>query len=77
MCSVSMKRLFYTDEKTDNRVFQWFLGMQPSAGVLVVDESAKQLIVLLDARYIESELEVQRGREIQRVRMKDSLEKHL
>lgn len=48
-----MKRLFYTDEKTDNRIFSRVIGWQPSYGWLLLDEQTKYVTLFLDGRYSE------------------------
>lgn len=56
-----MKRLFYTDEKVDNRVFQRFLGFQPSDGWLLIDEHAYEVVVFLDGRYFGKSCQSEKG----------------
>ena len=55
-----MIRLFYTSEKSDNKIFQYMLGMQPSDGWMLVDEESQEVTAFLDARYIESKVESKR-----------------
>lgn len=52
-----MKRLFYTSEKTDNRVFQWICWFQPSDGWLLLDDETNKGRVILDTRYADFPLE--------------------
>lgn len=48
-----MQTLVYTDEKTDNRLFQLVLWFQPSDGVLLIDEQEQSVHItaFLDPRY--------------------------
>jgi hypothetical protein len=48
-----MKRLFYTHEKTDNRIFSWIIGWQPSYGWMLLNDKTKQVTLFLDGRYAE------------------------
>ena len=55
-----MYRLFYTDEKTDNRFFQLMLGRQPSYGWILIEEMDEKtsVFVFLDGRYVEKDFSV-------------------
>ncbi len=46
-----MIRLFHTSEKSDNKIFQYMLGMQPSDGWMLIDEESQEVTAFLDARY--------------------------
>jgi len=50
-------RLFHTSEKTDNKIFQYILGFQPSDGWMLLDEENKKVKVFLDGRYYEKKIE--------------------
>lgn len=52
-----MKRLFFTNEKTDNRIFQYFLWFQPSDAWMLLDDTTKEILVFLDVRYLEKEIQ--------------------
>ncbi len=51
-----MLRLFYTSEKTDNRIFQHILWFQPSDWWLLIDDISSHGWIFLDGRYIEKEV---------------------
>lgn len=48
-----LQRFFYTNEKTDNRFFQYVLWRQPSDGIVLVNDYKDRLEIrcFLDARY--------------------------
>jgi len=63
-----MYRLFYTNEKTDNRIFQYILGFQPSDGRLLLDDASMKGTVFLDGRYIDTTISSDTGWGIDKVR---------
>lgn len=50
--------LAYTDEQTNNKLFQYLLGRQPSDGLMILDEheSLRQMMIFLDGRYIDKDV---------------------
>lgn len=61
-----MLRLFYTSEKTDNRLFRLLLWFQPSYGWLLLDDETQEGVCFLDGRYIAKDV-VQCSYSIQKV----------
>lgn len=51
-----MLRFFYTNEKIDNKIFQYFFWFQPSDARMLLDQESKKINLFLDGRYLEKEI---------------------
>ncbi len=71
------KRLYMTNEWSEDTVFQRLCGFQPSLGWLLVDTSKKLGTIFLDGRYAQSKITPREWRTIRNVPVSGKIESRL